>query len=648
MTAENKPRPRRSTLWRLLHHKGAVICGAYLLALVVVAVVAPPALPGVGHQQAGDLSLARQGPSGGHLLGTDTLGRDVLERLLVGTRMTLVGVAEALVVMAAIGVPAGIAAGYLGGRVDRIVTWIADLIFSVPGVIIVLVVLSVLHHSMAAGMVTWGVLAAPGVMRVARSAAQPVRDELYVAAAQASGLSDGYIMARHVFPRVLGAIVVQLAFLSAVTLHVQTGLAYLNLIVPAPAPSWGGMIGDGIANIDNQAWLIWPPGMIVAVTTIAFGVIGNAVSDTNASRWSAVQATRRRRVSERPPDTRRSAATLVEEPGRLLSVTGLTVAFERADGSRSRAVEGVSFDVNAGETVCLVGESGCGKTTTAVATVGLVPGNAVIESGQVWLDGVDTVGLSKHALSTIRGRVVGFVSQEPMVGLNPAFTVEWQLAELVRRHRRMSRKDARKEVHRLLGEARLPDPARVARMYPRQLSGGMAQRVSIARALAGEPKLLIADEPTTALDVTVQAEIIDLLHDLQRERRMGLLLVTHDWGVVAEIADRVVVMYAGQIIEQAATRGVFGHPEHPYTSGLLAADPHHTLARGDVLPTIAGTVPRPGEWPEGCRFHPRCAFATAACTDDAIPLRLAGPHQRHVRCVHPNSTRPESATTGHR
>ncbi len=612
-------------LRRLSRRRVAVVAAAYLLIVVGVAVVAPFALPGIDGQLAGDLTAAHQGPSLHHLLGTDSVGRDVLERLLVGTRVTMIGVAEALVVVLALGVPLGLVAGYLGGWLDRAVGWLADVAFSIPGIVMVIVVLSVFPGDMLAAMVTLGILAAPGVMRVVRSVTLPVREELFVEAAEIAGLSRMYVVGRHILPRIAGAVIVQASFLASVALAVQTGLSFLKLLAGPPAASWGGMVADGTNLLFVDAWLIWPPGIAIAVTMLAFCLVGDAVRDAATERWSAPSHARPRRRGRpsSPPATQPSSAREA-----LLSVEGLTVGFV-GDTGTTRVVTDVSFEVAEGRTVGLVGESGCGKTVTASAILGLLPGTGSIEEGRVRFAGRDLAALSERELRQVRGREIALVSQEPMVSLDPAFKVGRQLQEALRWHLRLSRTEARARAIELLETVRLP--ASVADRYPHELSGGMAQRVAIARALAGDPKLLIADEPTTALDVTVQAEILGLLRELKATRRMSILLVTHDWGVVADVCDEVVVMYAGQVVEHAELLSVFGLPLHPYTKALLASDPHNASSRG-LLPTIPGTVPPPSRWPSGCRFHPRCELAVAACRQDEIPLERATP-DRQTRCI---------------
>jgi peptide/nickel transport system permease protein len=617
---------------RLLRRPVAMVCCVYLVVVIAVAIIAPIALPWVKGQNAGNLLAVNQGPSLQHLLGTDTLGRDVLDRLLVGTQVTVLGVVEALVVVLLLGVPLGLAAGYLGGGPDRAVTWLADLTFSVPAIVIILVVLSVFPESMLAGMVAFGVLAAPGLMRVVRSATLPVREELYIQAAQVSGLSRPYILTRHVLPRISGAVIVQASLLAAVALGVQTGLAFLNLLVQSPAPSWGGMVADGTSVLLLHPWLIWPPGIAIALTMLALCLLGDAVRDATTEAWSPPGGLRASAgTARRQPENVTGAPAPVARISPLLSVENLSIVFSSRSGT-ARVVDDVSFDVNEGEAVGIVGESGCGKTVTTSAILGLLPGTGRIEEGYIRFFGQDLAGLSETELRKVRGREIALVSQEPMIGLDPAFRVGWQLQEAVRLHLQVGRTEARDRAIQLLASVHLPHPETVARRYPHELSGGMAQRVAIARALAGEPKLLIADEPTTALDVTVQAEILELLRELQASRKMAVLIVTHDWGVVADICHRVVVMYAGQVVERSELAEMFHAPLHPYTKALLSSNPHHA-ASTEMLPTIPGSVPQPGAWPPGCRFHPRCSYATPACAEGTIALEEPVPG-RETRCIH--------------
>ena len=295
----------------------------------------------------------------------------------------------------------------------------------------------------------------------------------------------------------------------------------------------------------------------------------------------------------------------------LLDIRNLVTAFHTPAG-RVPAVDGVSLALERGTTLGLVGESGCGTSVTAMSVLGLVAAPGVVESGGILLDGpagpVDLVRLAEPQLRSIRGGRIGMIFQEPMTSLNPVFTIGDQVAEVVMLHRHVSRGEARARALEMLRLVRIADPEQRLDEYPHQLSGGMRQRVMIAMALACEPDLVIADEPTTALDVTIQAQILDLLADLRRRLGTAILLITHDLGVVAETCDEVAVMYAGRIVERAPAARLFARPLHPYTIGLLAARPQPGAA-GPRLRTIPGSVPSPREFPAGCRFHPRCAYA---------------------------------------
>jgi peptide/nickel transport system ATP-binding protein len=326
----------------------------------------------------------------------------------------------------------------------------------------------------------------------------------------------------------------------------------------------------------------------------------------------------------------------------ILEIAGLTTAF-RVGKLRIVAVRDLSLTVAPGETVALVGESGSGKSVTSLSIMGLLPkGIGKVESGRLALrrksgDVVDLAGLSREAFRRVRGNDIGMVFQEPLTSLNPVYTIGDQIIEPIRIHKGASRAQALAEAVGLLEDVGIPDPARRVHQYPHELSGGMRQRATIAMALACDPALLIADEPTTALDVTIQAQILDLLKRLQSERGMGMLFITHNLGVVAEIADRVAVMYAGSIVETGPVARVFARPRHPYTRGLLRSAPRlgeATILKeaGTPLPTIAGSVPSLANLPHGCPFAPRCSYRVDQCTEVLPPLADTGDAQLS-RCI---------------
>ena len=320
----------------------------------------------------------------------------------------------------------------------------------------------------------------------------------------------------------------------------------------------------------------------------------------------------------------------------LLEVRALRTAFETPQGD-VYAVDGVSLSVAAGRTLGLVGESGCGKTMTALSVLRLMPPGARIAGGYILFDGRDLVGLPEREMRHVRGNAIAMVFQEPMSSLNPVFSVGDQIGEAVRLHQGLGRRAARQKAIEMLQLVEMPEPERRVDEYPHQLSGGMRQRVMIAMALSCHPRLLIADEPTTALDVTIQAQILDLLAGLQRRLDMAMMLVTHDLGIVAERTDDVAIMYAGRIVEHAPVQALFARPLHPYTRGLLNSIPKVGAARTRRLEAIPGLVPDLRHLPAGCRFRDRCSYAIDACTHTDPPLHELHPGHA-VACVRAGET----------
>jgi len=616
---------------RLLRRPLGLVSIAYLLLLAVAAIA--PGLLAPGDPQAPDFAHVASAPAPGHILGTDALGRDMYTRIVYGTAPELAGILIAIAVAAAVAVPCGLAAS-LSKRVDGVVSSAGDLVLSIPSMVVLLMVLA-FSQSLNGAMAALGLLTAPGLMRVTRSAALPVAEEPYVAAAKVFGLGRVSIAVRHVLPRVTGPIVVNLALIAAHALIMAVGLNFLGLGLHPPAPSWGSLLSDGAAALDQQAWVIIPPGGVVALTVIALVLLGDAVRDVAAESWAPRHHTPRINSRGRRRDDRRRDAPGEQAPGMadaLLAVRDLRVAFPAVDGGLTTVVQDVSFDIRRGEAVGLVGESGCGKTMTGLAVLGMLPAGARIVSGAIWVNGRDVTRLPDRERAALRGKTIAFVSQEPMVALDPLFTVGFQVAEAVRAHARVSRAAARQRAADLLALVRITDQQRVAKSYPHEISGGMAQRVAIALALAGDPEVLIADEPTTALDVSVQGEIIELLSALQAEKGLAVMLISHDWGVVSGLCARSVVMYAGQVVECARVADVLSEPLHPYTAGLLGADPHLAVP-GELLRTIPGTVPPPWTWPQSCHFQDRCRYVQPDCRGQAIPLVPAG-IERVSRCLH--------------
>ncbi|MGW0653055.1 dipeptide/oligopeptide/nickel ABC transporter permease/ATP-binding protein [Streptomyces umbrinus] len=555
MTEAPAAAERDRLLRRTLRDPLAVVCLA-VLALVILASLAAPLLTGQAPDRSviGD-TLAPM--SGSHPLGGDGVGRDVLSRLLYGGRTSLVGGTLAVIVAFAVGGPLGLVSGFYRGWFDAVAGWIANIIMAVPAIIVMLVVMVAVSQDLNVAMIVLGVIMAPMVFRLIRASVLAVREELYVDAARVSGLGDARIMRRHILPVVIAPSIIQATQVFAVAIGIQAGLAFLGLGKASQA-SWGAMLNDAFTNVYSAPSLLVWPGLAMGLTILASSMLGNAVRDA--------LGTAERRVTKRPVPvartTPRPAAALPAD--RLLTVEGLRVTY-----GEKTVVDGVDLTVERGEVLGLVGESGSGKSQTAFSVLGLLPYEAEVTADQLAFDGQALLGLDLKALGALRGRGIGYIPQEPMSNLDPCFRIGFQLVEPMRRHLKLSRAEARTKALELLARVNIPDPERVFRSYPHQISGGMAQRVLIAGAVSCDPKLLIADEPTTALDVTVQAEVLDLMRSLQQERHMGMILVTHDFGVVADICDRVAVMQKGRIVETAQARQIFAEPGHDYTRMLL-------------------------------------------------------------------------------
>ncbi|WP_332880788.1 dipeptide/oligopeptide/nickel ABC transporter permease/ATP-binding protein [Streptomyces sp. NBC_00564] len=560
--------PKRDRLLRRTLRDPLAVGCLVILALVILASLAAPLLT----DQAPDHSVLADtlAPmSGAHPLGGDGVGRDVLSRLLYGGRTSLLGGTLAALVAFLVGGPLGLVSGFYRGWFDAVAGWIINVIMAVPAIIVMLVVMAAVSQDLNVAMVVLGVIMAPMVFRLIRASVVSVREELYVDAARVSGLGDPRIMRRHILPVVIAPSVIQATQLFAVAIGIQAGLSFLGLGKSSQA-SWGAMLNDGFTNVYTTPTLLVWPGLAMGVTILAASLLGNAVRD-------ALGTTETRVVRRRRPAPRKTAGGVPSPSDRLLTVEGLRISYPRpgasggsgGSGGDKTVVDGVSLTVERGEVLGLVGESGSGKSQTAFAVLGLLPKEAEVTADQMAFAGKELLGVSQAALNALRGRGIGYVPQEPMSNLDPCFRIGSQLVEPMRKHLGISRGEARTKALELLARVGIPDPERVFKSYPHQVSGGMAQRVLIAGAVSCDPQLLIADEPTTALDVTVQAEVLDLMRSLQQEREMGMILVTHDFGVVADICDRVAVMQTGRIVETAPIEKIFASPEHAYTRMLL-------------------------------------------------------------------------------
>ena len=623
---------------RLFASPGAVAGLVWLAALVIASLTAPLWLPFKTEDQ--DFTAVLSGPTAAHWLGTDELGRDILSRIFAAAAGTLGTSMITVIVGVGLGTILAMAAAGAGERTEAAISRITEVMMSLPGTVIILAVIGAVGTNIPMVMAILGILMSAGIYRVILGQAKSLQSQLYVDAAKVDGVGPLGISVRHVLPGLANTIVVQAALIFAVGMLIQAGLAFIGFGPPIPQPSWGGMIQGASQHVYDAPWMMVPTGAVLALTVLAANAIGNALGKApNASAPHLPSAAARRQRAKAvaaiaaAPAPGDSASG--EAPKGTLSVRNLSVGVDNAGtGNGVRLVTDVSFDVEQGTVLGLVGESGCGKTMTALSLLGLLPSGVSVTGGQILWNGRNLAAATDKEMEGIRGREIALISQEPMRALDPMFTVGYQLTATIRRLRGMGKAAAGKEALALLEKVGIVDARRILKTYPHQISGGMAQRVAIALALSGQPRLLVADEPTTALDVTVQAEILSLLRALVKDTGMSVVMVTHDLGVVADICDQVAVMYAGQVVENGKTAAILDNPRHPYTLALLAADPHANQAEDmpERLATISGQVPQPKDWPTGCRFAARCQFAGLACLEP-VPLLPSGAGEGLVRCV---------------
>lgn len=567
---------------RILRNPLGLLALAVLTVMVLVAVLAPLIAP--FDQNFANISNTLAPPGGENLLGTDSSGRDVFSRLVYGAQLTLLSALLCAVVAIAIGLPAGLIAGYYGGAFDQSASWVANMLMSLPAIIVLLSVRASFGPSVWTSMVIFGILISPGYYRLTRTAVQSVRSELYVDAARVAGLSDLSIITRHIFSVVRAPIIIQTAMVCGVAIAIQSGLEFLGLGDPNEV-TWGVMLSEGFRNVYLNPLLLFWPGLAIGLTIGALVLLGNAVRDALEDAQKIPKQKRAATVASAPGNTpaprtgklRKIAADV--EAGtehHLLRVNHLAVGYPQADGSVKKVVDDVSFHVDRGEVLGIVGESGSGKSQTAFSVLGLLPDAARIVGGSIQFDGKYTVApgddtVSQSRLGPLRGKRISYIPQEPMSNLDPAYTVGSQLVRPMVTVLGISKAEARKRALDLLTSVGIVNPQRTFDAYPHEVSGGMAQRVLIAGAISCEPDLIIADEPTTALDVTVQADVLDLIRDLQKRLGVGVILVTHNFGVVADLADRVVVMKSGRVVESGDVREILRNPQDAYTQTLLGS-----------------------------------------------------------------------------
>ncbi|MFS8097212.1 dipeptide/oligopeptide/nickel ABC transporter permease/ATP-binding protein [Lentzea alba] len=600
---------------------------AFLLCVLVALAVFAPLLWG-DRADAIDTNALQQGPSEGHLLGTDSLGRDIFYRVLVATRLTL-----GLALLATfVGVTAGLLLGSLPAVLPRwaarIVTSAVNIAVAFPGLLLALFFAVIFGTGTMGAVLAIAFAITPSFARLTQTLTASVSGRDFIAAARVCGVGRFRLLTRHVLPNIAEPLVINATLAAGSALTAFAGLSFLGIGVQAPSYDWGRLLGEGLNRIYVTPAPALGPAIAVVLAGLAFNLFGEAAASAAGHRQQT-----------RPRAKPSCQSTVDDSEGGLLSVRNLRVAFPGAAGWIT-PVRGVSFDVHNGEMVGVVGESGSGKSLTALAVSRLVEHPGVVTADRLDFAGKPVSRTSQRELGTS----LAMVFQDPMTSFNPTRRIGRQLAEVSEVHQGMSRKAALQRAVERLRAVRIPFPERRVRQYPHEFSGGMRQRAMIAMGLMGEPRLVIADEPTTALDVTVQREVLRLLARVRAERSAAVLLISHDITVVAQTCDRVLVMYAGRIVEEVPTDELFTAARHPYTTALLAAVPDLDTDREAPLAVIPGRPPEPGEIGAGCPFAPRCPLADDRCrVEEPALVEVADRHQ--VACWRETAAVGASAST---
>ena len=568
--------------------------------------------------------------SAGHLLGTDHLGRDLLARLVWGMRASLAVGLLATLVAALGGTVIGLLAGYLGRWLDTALMRSIDVLMAFPYLLLALAIVAALGPGLRNAMVAIALVNIPFFARTVRGAVVSLREQPFVDAARLLGFATPRIVFGEIFPNVLPAVVVMMATTLGWMILETAGLSFLGLGAQPPQADLGSMLGEGREFLTTAPRVAVLPGLVILLLVVGINLLGDGIRDVLDPR----HAVRRRIVALGKQATAAPAAASTKESGSaekaLLEVKDLKTEF-LTNPQSIPAVDGISFCVQPGERLALVGESGSGKTQTALAILGLLPPGGRIAGGAIYYQNENLVHASEGRLQQLRGSAIAYVPQDPSTALDPVFTIGRQLSEVVRRRQQLTFRELRRRTLALMEQVRMPRPQQTLRAYPHELSGGMRQRAVIAMAIANQPRVIIADEATTALDVTVQAEIVKLFDELCSQMGTALVFITHDLGLVGELCDRILVLYAGRLVESAPVRTIFAQPRHPYTQALLDCAPQLGAPEKSLRP-ISGVPPPMQERPRGCHFAPRCRYVEPRCRLDPMALRTLAPDHR-VRCV---------------
>ena len=564
-------------------------------------------------------------------LGTDHLGRDLMSRLLWGTRLSLAVGFCAAFLAALIGSSIGIISGFYGKHVDNILMRGIDMLMAFPYILLALAIVAALGPGLFNALIAVAIVNIPFFARNIRGVTVGITHKEFIDAARLSGMTDTRIIITEVLPNVFPVIVIAMSTTVGWMILETAGLSFLGLGSQPPQADLGSMLGEARAALITSPYTSVVPGAMILIIVMAINLLGDGIRDALDPRLKSgvLSSPRPRTLVADYSKTKNLDAS------ELLSVSNLKTQFHI--GNRNyKAVDGVSIYAKKGACLGIIGESGSGKSVTALSIMGLVsspPG--IITEGYVNYKGINLIQTNDQKLRSLRGGKISYIFQDPLSSLHPLYTVQKQLEEAILAHQNLSKEEVYQKCIELLKSVRIPNPKQRAKDYPHQLSGGMRQRVSIAMALANDPEVIIADEPTTALDVTVQAQILSLLRELTSQRGLAIIFITHDFGVVSQICDEVAVMYAGKIVEYGPSEMILNHPAHPYTSKLMGCVPE--IGKGKrKLASIDGLPPRVDKLGQGCAFASRCQSAISECLTNDIKLRDVNRNMQ-VRCIKPET-----------
>ncbi|MEU1437072.1 dipeptide/oligopeptide/nickel ABC transporter permease/ATP-binding protein [Streptomyces sp. NPDC005786] len=603
--------------------------GVMLASLIALALIGPLVWGAAADRP--DLSAVLQGPSAVHPFGTDSLGRDLLARILTATRASLLLALAAVLLGATAGVLLGACTAVLGRRCRRLTGGLINLLLAFPALLVAMFLAVVFGAGATGAVLALAAAGVPGFARLAQTLAAGVAGTDHLAAARVLGLRRHRLLWRHVLPNIAEPLLLSITTAAGTALVALSGLSFLGLGVQPPGYDWGQLLSQGLDRIYAEPVPALAPGLAILYAALAFQLLGEVLAGNVARRGPVPRAPAPVPAPSRPA-----------EDGLVLQVEDLTVELPTPDGT-IRPVHGVSLSLRPGEIVGLVGESGSGKSLTALAIADLLPYGARASRRTLRLLGEDLSALTQKERDRHLATGLSMIFQNPASALNPSLRIATQLTEAVRAHRGASRAQAAAEAADALRRVALP-PA-LLRSRPHQLSGGQRQRVMIASGLMVRPGLIIADEPTTALDVTVQRQITQLLTDLRRDTSAAILFISHDVALVGEFCERVLVMYAGTIVEAMPVDRLADGARHPYTRALVASVPDLTADRGQPLPTVEGAPPDPLAPAPGCPFVSRCPRRQDRCAEQAPPLADLDTDHR-IACWHPEpAAAPEAVTT---